>query len=128
MTASATSLLSALLGFGLPGGYEWVILLILGLLIFGRRLPEVGRSLGRGIVEFKRGIKGIDSEIESESSRPSELEHQTTPAPAPRPKSAARPQPRLNQERPAGAVSRSAAEAENAVEASSADEPDRDEI
>ncbi len=58
-----------LLAFGLPGGYEWIVLLVLGLLIFGRRLPEVGRSLGRGIVEFKRGIKGIDDEIEDESSK-----------------------------------------------------------
>ncbi len=60
-----------MLAFGMPGGSEWIILLILGLLIFGRRLPEVGRSLGRGIVEFKRGIKGIDDEIEDESSKPS---------------------------------------------------------
>jgi sec-independent protein translocase protein TatA len=60
-----------LLAFGLPGGYEWIVLLVLGLLIFGRRLPEVGRSLGRGIVEFKRGIKGIDDEIDQESSKPS---------------------------------------------------------
>ncbi len=62
---------SATLAFGLPSGGEWVILLVLGLLIFGRRLPEVGRSLGRGIVEFKKGIKGIDDEIDEESSRPS---------------------------------------------------------
>jgi sec-independent protein translocase protein TatA len=55
---------------GLPGGGEWIILLVLGLLIFGRRLPEVGRSLGKGIVEFKKGIKGIEEEVESESSRP----------------------------------------------------------
>ncbi len=60
---------SIVLGFGFPGGYEWVILLVLGLLIFGRRLPEVGRSLGKSIVEFKRGIKGIEDEIETESSR-----------------------------------------------------------
>ena len=56
------------IAFGMPGGTEWVILLVLGLLIFGRRLPEVGRSLGRGIVEFKRGIKGIEDEIEDASS------------------------------------------------------------
>ena len=62
-----------LLGFVLPGGTEWVILLVLGLLIFGRRLPEVGRSLGKGIVEFKRGIKGIEDEVETESSRPKEI-------------------------------------------------------
>ncbi|MHC4217837.1 MAG: twin-arginine translocase TatA/TatE family subunit [Planctomycetota bacterium] len=59
-----------LLGFVVPGGMEWVILLVLGLLIFGRRLPEVGRSLGKGIVEFKRGIKGIEDEVETESSKP----------------------------------------------------------
>src|SRR5690349_10248542 len=58
------------LAFGLPIGGEWIVLLVLGLLIFGRRLPEVGKSLGKGIVEFKKGIKGIDDEIEEESSRP----------------------------------------------------------
>jgi sec-independent protein translocase protein TatA len=61
----------AVLAIGLPSGGEWIILLVLGLLIFGRRLPEVGRSLGRGIIEFKKGIKGIDDEIVEESSRPS---------------------------------------------------------
>ncbi len=60
---------SWLLVFGFPGGYDWIILMVLGLLIFGRRLPEVGRSLGMGIVEFKRGIKGIEDEIDDESSR-----------------------------------------------------------
>ncbi len=60
-----------MLAFGLPGHMEWMVLLVLGLLIFGRRLPEVGRSLGRGIVEFKRGIKGIDDDIDDESSKPS---------------------------------------------------------
>lgn len=65
------------LAFGMPGGMEWMVLLVLGLLIFGRRLPEVGRSLGRGIVEFKRGIKGIDDDIDEESSKPAErIEHQ----------------------------------------------------
>ena len=42
--------------------------MVLGLLIFGRRLPEVGKSLGRSIVEFKRGVKGITDEIDAESS------------------------------------------------------------
>lgn len=80
------------LGFGFPGGYEWVILLILGLLIFGRRLPEVGRSLGKGIVEFKRGIKGIEGDIEDESSRPAALEPPApTAAPPPPPAPARQP-------------------------------------
>jgi sec-independent protein translocase protein TatA len=33
-------------------------------------LPEVGRSLGRSIVEFKRGVKGIQDEIDTESRKP----------------------------------------------------------
>ena len=68
--------LDLLLAFGLPGHGEWLLLVLLGLLIFGKRLPEVGRSLGRGIVEFKRGIKGIEDDLEEESSRSSDrLEH-----------------------------------------------------
>ena len=63
--------LSHTLAFGLPGGWEWLILLVIGLLVFGRRLPEVGRSLGKSIVEFKRGIKDIQDDIEDESSKPS---------------------------------------------------------
>ena len=68
------------LAFGLPGGQEWIILLVLGLLIFGRRLPEVGRSLGRGIVEFKKGIRGIEDEIEESSSTPANLPKTAPPA------------------------------------------------
>jgi sec-independent protein translocase protein TatA len=67
------------LAFGMPGGTEWIILLVLGLLIFGRRLPEVGKSLGRGIVEFKRGIKGIEDDVEEESSRPARISEQSRP-------------------------------------------------
>ncbi|MBC7772224.1 MAG: twin-arginine translocase TatA/TatE family subunit, partial [Pyrinomonadaceae bacterium] len=33
-------------------------------------LPEVGRGLGKGIVEFKRGLKGISEEVEEQASRP----------------------------------------------------------
>lgn len=51
------------------GGLEWAVLLVLGLLIFGKRLPEVGRSLGRGIVEFRKGVQGLHDEVETESSK-----------------------------------------------------------
>lgn len=71
---------STVLAFGMPGGMEWIVLLVIGLLIFGRRLPEVGRSLGRGIVEFKRGVKGIDEEINDASSQPAakQIDHSAT--------------------------------------------------
>lgn len=66
---SGSGSLVTLLAFIFPGHSEWLVLLVLGLLIFGRRLPEVGRSLGRSIVEFKRGIKGIEDDVETESSK-----------------------------------------------------------
>jgi sec-independent protein translocase protein TatA len=51
------------LALGMPGPFEWMIIAGLGLLIFGKRLPEVGRSLGKGIVEFKRGLKSVEDEV-----------------------------------------------------------------
>ena len=53
-----------------PGPFEMMLLAGLGLLIFGKRLPEVGRNIGKGIVEFKRGLKEAESEITSEPSQP----------------------------------------------------------
>lgn len=53
------------------GPWELGVLLILGVLLFGRRLPDVGRYLGKGIMEFKKGIKGLEDEGES-YTRPSE--------------------------------------------------------
>jgi len=43
---------------------EILALLVLGVLLFGRRLPEVGRYLGKGIVEFRKGMKGLEDEID----------------------------------------------------------------
>lgn len=50
--------------FGMPGGIEWIVILVVALLIFGKRLPEVMRSMGRGIVEFKKGVKGVEDDVE----------------------------------------------------------------
>lgn len=50
------------------GWVEAIIIGMVGLLIFGRRLPEVGKSLGKGIVEFKKGLAGIEDELSTDSS------------------------------------------------------------
>jgi TatA/E family protein of Tat protein translocase len=44
------------------GPQELIILLIIGVLLFGGNLPEVGQYLGKGIVEFKKGIKGLEDD------------------------------------------------------------------
>jgi sec-independent protein translocase protein TatA len=52
----------ALVPFGLQL-WEILLVLALGLLIFGpKRLPEMGRSLGRGLREFKDSVTGNDSD------------------------------------------------------------------
>lgn len=45
------------------GPQEIVLLCVLGILFFGRKLPEVGRSLGRSIVAFKRGLNEVNDEV-----------------------------------------------------------------
>lgn len=60
---------SLLLGIWTPGFWEIALGLALGLILFGRRLPEVGRSLGKSIVEFKRGLHDVKDEINRESSK-----------------------------------------------------------
>jgi len=57
-------------GLGSLGTMDMVIILALGLLLFGKRLPEVGKNLGKGIIEFKKGLKGMNDEIEEQSSAP----------------------------------------------------------
>jgi sec-independent protein translocase protein TatA len=51
--------------FSFPGGFEWVILILIVLLFFGaKRIPELARGLGRGIYEFRRATDDIKKEIE----------------------------------------------------------------
>ena len=57
--------------FGGPGGTEMLIILVIAVLLFGKRLPEVARSLGKGLTEFKKGMHGLEDEIERAGSSPS---------------------------------------------------------
>lgn len=56
--------MSALLLIGPLGPIEILVILFVGLLIFGARLPEVGRSLGKGLMEFKRGLSGMRNQLD----------------------------------------------------------------
>jgi len=60
-----------LLGFFMPGPPEMIIILVIAVLLFGKRLPEVGRSLGKSIIEFKKGVRGIEEEIETATTESS---------------------------------------------------------
>lgn len=56
--------------FGMPGLPELLIVAVIVLLLFGKRLPDTMRSLGRSIVEFKKGVKGVEEDIDEESRKP----------------------------------------------------------
>lgn len=47
--------------FGGGSSIHWIILLVIALLLFGRRLPALMRGLGGSIREFKKGVEEVDS-------------------------------------------------------------------
>jgi sec-independent protein translocase protein TatA len=67
------------LALGMPGPWEWIVIGILGVIIFGKRLPEVGRSLGKGIVEFKKGLKGVEDELDDAVQTTKQLDQPKSP-------------------------------------------------
>ena len=67
-------MMDSLAMFGLPGYAEFLVVAFVGLLLFGRRLPEVARSLGRSVVEFKKGIKDVKDDVEMASRQPDKID------------------------------------------------------
>ena len=53
---------------GLGSPIHWLIVGLIALLLFGRRLPEVGRGLGKGISEFKKGLKDVTDDTTPSNS------------------------------------------------------------
>jgi len=59
-------------GFWSPGPVEIVVILVVALLLFGRRLPEIARNVGKSLTEFKKGIneaKETQDEVTSEFNK-----------------------------------------------------------
>jgi len=58
--------LSVLL-FGMPTGWEWIILLVVVLLLFGgKKIPELMKGIGKGVRGFKDGLKEIEDDIKTD--------------------------------------------------------------
>lgn len=56
------------------GAPEIILLLLVALLLFGaKRLPEIGRSLGSGMREFKDSVTGVTNAVKTEPTPPSQL-------------------------------------------------------
>ena len=86
------------MGTGLLQPTHLIFLLILALLLFGaKRLPEIGRSLGVGMREFKDSVTGVQEATKIDTSRselpPPQPAQQAAPAPAPAAVPAAAPAP-----------------------------------
>jgi sec-independent protein translocase protein TatA len=49
---------------GTPGPVGLIIIVVIAVLLFGNRLPEIARSVGKGISEFKKGFKGDGPDVQ----------------------------------------------------------------
>jgi sec-independent protein translocase protein TatA len=55
----------SLFAFGLPGTTEMMVIGLVALLVFGNRLPSVMRSLGKSVTEFKKGVAGMEDDLDT---------------------------------------------------------------
>jgi sec-independent protein translocase protein TatA len=64
---------------------EVMVVVVIGVLLFGKRLPDMGRYLGKSITEFKKGMKGLEDDLEGTSSPMAQTQHHPGPTEAIRP-------------------------------------------
>lgn len=70
------NLLFTPLVFGNLGGYEVLIIALVILLLFGgKKIPELMRGLGKGVSQFKKGMKDIEEEINAEPEKKDEIQN-----------------------------------------------------
>lgn len=63
---------------------ELMVVGIIALLLFGKKLPEVARSMGKSLTEFKKGMSGIEENVTSSNYYSSANDTTSTPRPAPK--------------------------------------------
>ena len=72
--------------FGSIGMPELIIIFVIALIIFGpRKLPELGRSLGKSLAEFKKASNELRNTLEEEIRIEEQKEQAAKPAEAPKP-------------------------------------------
>jgi len=60
---------------------EMIILFVVALLLFGKRLPEVAKTVGKGVADFKKGLAGIDDHLRTSVHSPYQSSHPSSSAP-----------------------------------------------
>jgi len=61
------------------GPVQLIIIVVVGVILFGKRLPEIGRSIGKTITEFKKGMGGLEDDLDVAVSKPSVRDNAVAP-------------------------------------------------
>lgn len=61
------------------GTWEIVAIIVVGVLLFGSRLPSIARSMGKSVVEFKKGVKDVKDDLDTSVNADSKHEAQPEP-------------------------------------------------